>query len=57
LVPIQCLQRIAHHQGESFAIITVKAKLAPMGLRPTMDDAGNAGQKPRKGKAAITTLM
>ncbi|MDH6649011.1 UNVERIFIED_ORG: hypothetical protein M2312_003671, partial [Rhizobium esperanzae] len=34
LVPIQCLQRIAHHQGESFAIITVKAKLAPMGLDP-----------------------
>ncbi|ANL91904.1 hypothetical protein [Rhizobium phaseoli] len=28
-----------------------------LGLRPTMDDAGNAGQKPRKGKAAITTLM
>ncbi|WP_210201891.1 hypothetical protein, partial [Rhizobium phaseoli] len=37
------LQRIAHHQGESFAIITVKAKLAPMGLDPSIHARDSSG--------------
>ncbi|MDH6206535.1 MULTISPECIES: hypothetical protein, partial [Rhizobium] len=36
LVPIQCLQQIAHKHGESSTIITVKTKLAPMGTGPSM---------------------
>ncbi|MBB2784792.1 UNVERIFIED_ORG: hypothetical protein GGE55_006256, partial [Rhizobium esperanzae] len=40
LAPIQCLQRIAHDQDESLAIITVKTKLAPMGSSPRTTEGG-----------------
>ncbi|WP_210199560.1 hypothetical protein, partial [Rhizobium sp. N122] len=39
ITPIQCLQRIAHDQDESLSIITVKTKLAPMGLDPRIHAA------------------
>ncbi|WP_210179336.1 hypothetical protein, partial [Rhizobium sp. WYCCWR10014] len=37
----QCLQQIAHRHGESSTIITVKTKLAPMGLDPSIHGAAS----------------